>query len=550
MASVETVFEEDHLVPLALANDTLFAFSRLDGNLYKTSVRGRGKVGEYQALPMSDLLAPFCVPGRPFIYDLIHGDNMVTVREFALLESGLGAPSVRSFEAPADSTHRLISLVPDAAEATLCAVFEPLFAGGTWFLLNIHAGNVRPCEVVSGGPKCILADGTLVAESDTGWSTALHGIPVRNGPGSVISVTSDFAVVRRSDKTGSLFSLVSGTDVQDIAAPAGWNIISLAASDTRITAYAIHSALGQRLLHMAPKDGFFTFDGTEAATSQVFAMGADVDPVIRSTGLVQGSSWRTSRGVFAGIASERVDLRAVHLTLAGLPCVYVQGRQPGAGELLVCLHGGPDSHELDDLRFGGTYRKLLDAGFDLLMVNYPGSAGFGVAFQEQAWHNWDGAVQSSADAVAGLLKSSPTSAVSILGVSFGAWIGLQLAAHLQARRVVALSPIIDLHQHLLLHGDDPEFRTWAEARFAFPALAPHGGEPDAPTFAGPVIVIAPDSDEVVLPASTQKSVLTAQKSGRAWTSVTVPGNHYPQVSADAERRWAALVAALTRSRTP
>ncbi|MDR6437241.1 pimeloyl-ACP methyl ester carboxylesterase [Paenarthrobacter nicotinovorans] len=549
MAGVETVFEEDHLVPIAVANDALFAFSRLDGNLYKTSAGGHDQGGKYDVLPMSDLSAPFCVPGRPFIYDLVHSANMLTVRAIALQESGLGSPSERTFAAPIDSTHRLDSLMPDAAEATLCAVFEPLVEDGKGVYLDIRSGRVQPFEATFGVPRCILTDGTMVAESDSGWSTTLRGVPVRKGPGSVISVTSEFAVIRRSNKSGSLFSLVSGTDVQDIVPPSGWNIISLAASDTRITAYAIHSTRGQRLLYMDPHDGSFAFAATEPATSQVFAMGADEDPVIRSTGLVHGSSWRTSRGVFTGIASERVDVRAVHLNPAGLPCVYVQGRQPRAEELLVCLHGGPDSHELDDLRFGGTYRRILDAGFDLLILNYPGSTGFGGTFQELAWQNWDRAVQTSAEAVAEILKSRPTSAVSILGVSFGAWIGLRLAAHIQARLVVALSPILDLQQHIQLHGDDPEFRRWAQTRFVFPSAAARDGEAHAPTCAAPVVVIAPDSDEVVLPASTQEAMLAAQKTGQAWTAVAVPGNHYPAASADAERRWAAVVDVLTKTPT-
>jgi hypothetical protein len=121
-------------------------------------------------------------------------------------------------------------------------------------------------------------------------------------------------------------------------------------------------------------------------------MGA-VDPVVRSTGLVVGSSWRTQWGVIAGIAAERRDPGTDHITPAGLPCVNVHGQQPRGQELVACLHGGPDSHELDGLRHGGTYRIVLDAGFGLLIISYPVFAGFGSHFHKRAWQNWDAAVR-------------------------------------------------------------------------------------------------------------------------------------------------------------
>ncbi|MBT2530961.1 alpha/beta fold hydrolase [Arthrobacter sp. ISL-48] len=541
---VASLFDEDHLIPIALADTTLFAFSQLEGCLYRISGQGRGGTGTYDPVPLTGFEAPFCVPGRPFVYDLIHAFPTMTVKEFPLVATGLGQPRERAHPSPPEGTHHIASLIPDAEEATLCLVFESLTAAGPTLLMDMRSGNLRPAAPVQGTPKCILTDGTLVAESEFGWSMVRDGKQVRHGVGSIIAAASEFVVVKRSNKSGARFSIVRSTGEEDISSPNGWSLISLAASDTRITAYGIHAELGQRLLHMEPGGESFTFMDTPCGTSQVFAMGAAVDPVVRSAGLVIGSSWRTQWGVIAGIAAERSDLRADHITPAGLPCIYVHGHQPRGQELVVCLHGGPDSHELDDLRYGGTYRAVLDAGFDLLIINYPGSAGFGSSFQERAWQNWDTAVRETAEAIAGVSATRGTSEVSIFGVSFGAWVGLQLADHVDARQVVAMSPILDLPNHIQLHKDDPEFRMWAAARFTLAEGGSDDGEQQVRNCNTPVVVIAPDEDEVVVPSSTRNSTSVATGLGRKWSIVPVPGNHYPKTSAAAEHRWGALFNAI------
>lgn len=546
---IESLFDEDHLVPIALADTSLFAFSQLDGCLYRISSQRPGGTGTYDPVSLSGLVAPFCVPGHPFVYDLIHAFPTVIIREFPLVATGLGQPTERAHPSP-PRDHHLVSLIPDAEEATLRLVFESLTAAGApTLLMDMRSGNFRPAASVHDTPKCILTDGTLVAESELGWSMLRDGNRVRHGVGSISAAASEYVVVKRASKSGSRFSIVRSTGEADIVAPNGWSLISLAASDTRITAYGIHAEQGQRLLHMDPGGESFTFMDTPCGTSQVFAMGAAIDPVVRSTGLVIGSSWRTQWGVIAGLAAERRDLRTDHITPAGLPCVYVQGQQPRGQELVVCLHGGPDSHELDDLRYGGTYRIVLDAGLDLLIINYPGSAGFGSHFQERAWQNWDAAVRETVEAVAEVAATRGTSEVSIFGVSFGAWVGLQLADHLDARQVVAMSPILNLPNHLQLHQDDAEFRMWAEARFGPTTAGPDDGEQHARNCTTRVVVIAPDDDEVVVPSSTRNSMNVATRLGRKWSMVPVPGNHYPKTSAAAEHRWAALLAAIVHCRS-
>jgi dipeptidyl aminopeptidase/acylaminoacyl peptidase len=274
-------------------------------------------------------------------------------------------------------------------------------------------------------------------------------------------------------------------------------------------------------------------------------LGAAFEPVVRSTGLLIGSLWQTQRTSLAGIARAKDDLSLEYITPAGVPCVYIRQEESRAKEIIVSLHGGPDSHELDDLRYGGIYWNTLDAGFDVLIINYPGSTGFGTEYQEQAWKNWDAAVLQTVDAITEVGAAKGVSGISIFGVSFGAWIGLQVSRHVKTRQIVAMSPILNLTQHIQLHKDaDHKFRSWAEERFTQPGEKRLNGERYALACPVPVVVLAPDKDEVVLPASTQNSILATTRAGRHWTTITVPGNHYPRTSAEADKRWTALTNAL------
>lgn len=543
--AVESLFDEDHLVPVALLENTLFVFSQLDGSLYRLSNQTTGRAGEYEPVSLTGLESPFCVPGHPYVYDLVHTASLVAVREYPLTATGLGSRRCWDLPAPPEETHQFTSLIPDAAAATLRIVFEPTVPGSPCLLVEIQSGITQPFETVRGTPKCVLSDGTVVTESEQQWSIFCDGDLLGHGTGAVIATASDFVIIRRSDKSGTWFSILRTTGESNIDPPDGWTIVSLAASDKMITAYAIHPEKGQRLLHAEPDNLSFAFLDNSCGTSQVFAMGSAFEPVIRATGLLTGSRWLTRQTVLAGIATERRDLSLEYSTPVGVPCVYIRQEESRGKEVIVSLHGGPDSHELDDLRYGGTYRSLLDAGFDILIINYPGSTGFGTEYQEQAWRNWDAAVLKIAKAINKVAASKDVSGISILGVSFGAWIGLQLSKHVETRRLVVMSPILNLDHHLELHKDEEsEFRAWAEERFEQSTQTSLGGERHALACPVPVVVIAPDNDEIVLPASTQKSAVTAKRAGRQWTTIPVPGNHYPRTSAEADHRWTTLSNAL------
>ncbi|WP_028267635.1 alpha/beta hydrolase family protein [Arthrobacter sp. MA-N2] len=544
--AIESLFDEDHLIPIALLENTLFVFSSLDGCLYRLSHQTPRQVGEYEPVCLAEIESPFCVPGHPYIYDLVHTASLVTVREYPLTATGMASPRCRAYEAPPKETHQLTSLIPDAAAATLRIVFEPTAPNSPCLFTDVQSGITQPLETVRGTPRCVLSDGTVVSDSDGRWSIGSDANPQGHGDGTVIATASHFVIVRMSDKSGIWFSMVRTAGESDIEPPCGWTIVSLAASDKTVIAYAIHPKKGQRLLKAEPDNLTFSLMDSPCGTSQVFGMGAAFEPVVRSTGLLIGSLWQTQRTRLPGIAFAKNNLSLEYITPAEVPCVYVRRKESRANEIIVSLHGGPDSHELDDLRYGGIYWDALDAGFDVLITNYPGSAGFGAEYQEHAWKNWDAAVLQTADAINEFAAAKGVSGISIFGVSFGAWMGLQLSRHVKTRRLVAMSPLLNLTQHIQLHQDeDHNFRSWAEERFTQLGEKSLNGERYALACPVPVVILAPERDEIVLPASTQNSVLAATSACRQWTTITVPGNHYPHTSAEAAQRWTVLSNALT-----
>lgn len=560
---ITSVFDEDHLRPIATVDGNLFLFSSLDGSVYWLSGSKDNDSTIYKRLDLADIEFPFCIPGIPIIYDVCHSATETCVSAYPIRISGLDSPQIQTYATPSPLSYRFNGLIPNAASNSVSLVFASLSGEDDCLLLDTLTGDLERTGSDDAIPSCIFSDGTVALQSsDSRWSIRNEGTTLWSGDGRIISTASDFVVAVRANKAVPEFVMISRRQQKTINAPEGWSIISLAASDQAVLAYAVHPEEGQALLEANPTDLFFSILGEYCGTTQLFGMGAAVYPVARSTGIVIGSGWRMETALIQGISAPRCNYRLQHLNLQGIPCVIVgQPRYPSR-RLIVALHGGPDSHELDDLRYGGGYRKLIDAGSDLLIVNYPGSTGFGDAFHSMAWGAWDEAGEAVAGVVYQFARHNGYHNFAIFGVSFGSWIALKIAKNLheaaarptgdrklpigrrpEVSKVVLMSPILDLQHHLDLHVDsDESFRIWAESRFG-PGVAETG---EGPVLAcpSPVVVIAPEDDEVILPKSTQASTLAAQAAGRDWTIQNVPGRHYPSAAHDAEVRWATLFKAL------
>lgn len=127
-------------------------------------------------------------------------------------------------------------------------------------------------------------------------------------------------------------------------------------------------------------------------------------------------------------------------------------------EWVISLHGGPESYEGTEIRYGGLYRELLRQGTGIAILNYRGSTG--VVKPDSI--SWKSSIESDFDSLIGFLK--PAKPVSVLGASFGGALTLLLSQTRRLEKVLLISPLLDLVHQRGRGGED--FRSWFDSKFS------------------------------------------------------------------------------------
>ncbi|GAA0222779.1 alpha/beta hydrolase [Cryptosporangium japonicum] len=521
---IETIFGEDHLTPVACVAGELWYFNDVSGTLHAGAPR-------YTEMAIDHLAAPFLVPGDGRILDLEIAGGALSVRNHLLAPGpSLTRGPATSHPAGIDDGCSVDGVVP-GPERTRFAVVTSSTGPGVR-LVCLRTGRTLDADLPPGATVHAVLSGPVVLADDGTRYTILGPETSTGGEGAVVSVSGDRFVVSSDPKGERAFDLVTPTGAHRLRAPSGWSPVQVTVSADGLDAVCLHREHGY---------GVCSLDGDVEpvpGTAQLFDLG-EHHPAIRVTGLASGSTWRCGAARFAGIAGPRPAYRVCPEIVEGLPCVHVRSGD-AADRLLVALHGGPDSHEWDDLRYGGAYRSLLDGGFDLALVNFPGSRGFGPELQQSAWNDWGEAASTTVAAVERLRTRRPYRCVVVLGVSFGAWLATQIADRIRACGVVALSPILELRRHLDHHArGDTRFAQWARDRFGPGFAAAADGDARVRACTTRVTALIPADDERVPSAAS-----AAFATGQGWSTVVVRGSHYPSTEADADARWEALLRAV------
>ena len=139
-------------------------------------------------------------------------------------------------------------------------------------------------------------------------------------------------------------------------------------------------------------------------------------------------------------------------------------RPAGAGEhpLVVFPHGGP--HGLyDDDSFEGDVQLLANRGYAVLQINYRGSGGYGVKFEEAGYREWGARMQDDVtDATLWAIEQKVTSAdrICIFGASYGAYAALMGAVRepKMYKCAIGLAGVYDL-ELMLSSADVPRSRS-------------------------------------------------------------------------------------------
>ena len=172
---------------------------------------------------------------------------------------------------------------------------------------------------------------------------------------------------------------------------------------------------------------------------------------------------------------------------------------PGAKKWLVSLHGGPESYEGGEIRYGGFYRDLLSKGIAVVVLNYCGSKkpDGEILGGTLTWGRWREAIE--ADFLALLSQAEKWKLyqknVSLLGASFGGALALILRNRFHIQNTILSSPLLDLATQI--KRGDSEYRDWFASRFSALDLKDFSFERLTGSGLGRVDITYGENDEVL-----------------------------------------------------
>lgn len=193
---------------------------------------------------------------------------------------------------------------------------------------------------------------------------------------------------------------------------------------------------------------------------------------------------------------------------------------------MLSLHGGPESYEGQEIRYGGLYRKLLQEGHAIAVLNYRGSTQLDAKVSQQAWRKWKESILADFSAVRGEATKLHLAEMphSVFGVSFGGALALVLHNEFGFSRVVLSSPLLDLTNQERRASSD--FADWFQSRFDERDRYDFSFQELCKSSAGQVHVFYSLEDEVL--GGDLFTRLEREKAGHlSWSLYRQTGGHAP-----------------------
>lgn len=191
---------------------------------------------------------------------------------------------------------------------------------------------------------------------------------------------------------------------------------------------------------------------------------------------------------------------------------------------IVSLHGGPESWEGREIRYGGLYRDLLRQGFGVIILNYAGSKRAGAEPSPSAWGKWRDSIVRDFQVLIDHMQISAAN-INLIGVSFGAALALILHRQFQLSKTILSSPLLDLENQRQRAGE--EFADWFNSRFSAIDFHDFSFANLTAVTEGKVHVLSSEADEVLGRDSFCR--LYEQKSKCThWNLTSRSGPHAPQ----------------------
>jgi pimeloyl-ACP methyl ester carboxylesterase len=215
----------------------------------------------------------------------------------------------------------------------------------------------------------------------------------------------------------------------------------------------------------------------------------------------------------------------IRLTSGDVEALVYGADWRSASRVLIALHGGPESAwraEFDHL-----LQVIAAAGITVIAPNQRGSTGYGPRHQQAIHHAWGGPDLADITDLADHITAHREGRLMLLGISYGAYLGLLAAATQPARwsHCVAVSPFLS-GQRLHEDGSAP-VRRLLDRLGGRTALDDDIGPRDltrlAPSISANTLIVH-GSDDDIIPVGHAREINRLLRSDRRY--VEIPGGDH------------------------
>ncbi len=168
--------------------------------------------------------------------------------------------------------------------------------------------------------------------------------------------------------------------------------------------------------------------------------------------------------------------------------------------IVLSLHGGPESIELDEKRYGGWYEDVVKAGGAVAVWNYPGSIGFGDKHCKRPHKKWLQVLNSDLKSILREIQTTynlKNENIILFGPSFGGTLALALAPQKKFLGRLAINPLINIEDQMKKARNSGEY-SWFLKRFGNNPEGFFNSEKRSREF-----ILLSSHDEVISPRFTQ-----------------------------------------------
>lgn len=135
-------------------------------------------------------------------------------------------------------------------------------------------------------------------------------------------------------------------------------------------------------------------------------------------------------------------------------------------KIIVSFHGGPESYETLDNRYGNLYCDLVNDDCCVVIANYPGSKYFGKNYLHLPYFNWKEKIIDYCKLLEKFILETKVDEINIISGSFGAMVGAIFVNNTQIKitNMILVAPLLDLKtQYERSKGSN--YQQWFDRRF-------------------------------------------------------------------------------------